>query len=83
MVAYEFFRCDKVKGNELIGILPERRSDSGRIDRKSIMRWLSTFLGDHTDMSNIFFLKVTVGKDKVGRRDPGLKRRNKQSREIK
>lgn len=38
MIAYEFYRCDKVKGNELIRILPKRRFDAGRINRESIMK---------------------------------------------
>lgn len=82
MIAYEFYRRDKVKGKELIGILPERRIDPGRIDRKSIMKWVRMVLGDHADMSNIFFLKVIIGSAVV-RPYLVLKRRTKRDRKLK
>ncbi len=83
MIAYEFYRCDKGKGNELIGILPERRIDLGRVDQESIIKWVRMVLDDHTDMSNISFLKVTIKKPEVGRRDLGLERRTKRNRKLK
>jgi hypothetical protein len=36
MVAYEFYCCLKTGAEQLIGILPERRTDSGRVTRQSI-----------------------------------------------
>jgi len=74
MIAYEFYRRDKVKGNELIGILPERRTNPGRIDQESIIKWVRMVLGDQADLSNIFFVKVTIAKTEVGKRKLGLKR---------
>jgi len=81
--AFESYLCDKVKGNELIGILPERRIDLGRINRESIMKWVRLVLGDHADMNNIFSLKITVGKTEVRRRDLVLERRTKRNRRLK
>jgi hypothetical protein len=37
MVAYQFHWCDPVKGYELLGVLPERRKNLGRITQKSVM----------------------------------------------
>lgn len=60
MVAYEFYRHDKVKENELIGILPERRINPERIDQESIMNWVKMVFGDTEDIDNIFFIQVNV-----------------------
>ncbi len=60
MVAYEFYRHDKVKENELIGVLPERRINPERIDQESIMNWVKMVFGDTEDIDNIFFIQVNV-----------------------
>jgi len=60
MVAYEFYRHDKIKENELIGILPERRTNPERIDQESIMNWVKMVFGDTEDIDNIFFIQVNV-----------------------
>lgn len=60
MVAYEFYRHDKVKENKLIGILPERRNNPERIDQKSITNWVKMVFGDTEDIDNIFFIQVNV-----------------------
>lgn len=59
MVAYEFYRRDKINGCHLIGILPERRKNPERITEESIMGWMKKLLGDDKDLSNIFFVEVT------------------------
>jgi len=60
MVAYEFYRHDKIKENELIGILPERRTNPERIDQESIINWVKMVFGDTEDIDNIFFIQVNV-----------------------
>ena len=61
MVAYEFYwrnmltQCEK-----LIGILPERRKNSERITEESIMNWGKEISGSGVDVSEIFFVRVTV-----------------------
>ncbi len=65
MVAYEFYCGDEINGYHLMGILPERREHQKRITRESIMKWVRMVLGDHAGTSNIFFLKVTIGKSEV------------------
>jgi hypothetical protein len=58
MVAYEFYCCLKTGAEQLIGILPERRTDSGRVTRQSIMNWISKVLPDHsnTESNEIYFI---------------------------
>ena len=43
MVAYEFYRFDKLKGRDLIAILPERRRTPERITEESVMKWVKKF----------------------------------------
>lgn len=83
MVAYEFYCGDEINGYHLIGLLPERRRHQERITEKSIMKWVRMVLGDHADMTNIFFLKVTIGESEVGRRDLGLKKGTKRKSKLK
>jgi len=47
------------------------------------MKWVRMVLGDHADMTNIFFLKVTIGESEVGRRDLGLKKGTKRKSKLK
>jgi len=62
MVAYEFYWRNGKKGNELIGILPERRKDPKRISQESVMNWGKIILGECVDENDIFFIKVTIDK---------------------
>ena len=59
MVAYEFYRFDKLKGRDLIAILPERRKSPERITEESVMKWVKKFLDDREDLRDIFFIRVT------------------------
>jgi len=63
MIAYEFYWHNPVKGYELIGILPERRRDSKRITRQSVMNWVRMILGEKSDFNDIFFVQVTIDKN--------------------
>jgi hypothetical protein len=61
MVACAFYlRDDRVRGDNLIGVLPERRKDSTRINRESIMRWGKMVLGDSDDCKKIYFVQVCL-----------------------
>lgn len=61
MVAYEFYRRNMLTQCEkLIGILPERRKNSERITEESIMNWGKKVSGSGVDVSEIFFIRVTV-----------------------
>jgi len=65
MIAYEFYLRDPVKGNELVGILPERRNNPERITQKSIMRWGENIFGKDFDTKDIFFIQVTIDEKTV------------------
>jgi hypothetical protein len=60
MVAYEFYCRFKTGNEQLIGILPERRTDSKRITKHSIMNWIAKILPDYsnTESSEIYFIQV-------------------------
>jgi hypothetical protein len=60
MVAYEFYCRLKTGAEQLIGILPERRTDSERITQQSIMNWIVKVLPDHTnaESNEIYFIQV-------------------------
>jgi len=60
MVAYELFIYDKLKGYELIGVLPERRKDPKRITKESVLKWGRMLLGDGADSYNIIFTQITM-----------------------
>ncbi len=62
MVAYEYYWHDEIKGFELIGVLPERRKDSGRVTEKSILGFGRKFWGNSIDGGNILFIRVEVDK---------------------
>jgi len=65
MLAYELYSFDKIKGFELIGVLPERRKNIKRITRDSVMSWGRMLLGDNADKRSIYFKQITL--DHTGR----------------
>ena len=61
MVAYEFYWHENKRGEQLIGILPERRSSRERITQESIMGWVEMVLGDTAvDPNDIYFIRVEI-----------------------
>ena len=60
MVAYELYLYDKRKGDQLIGILPERRKDPRRITRESVLKWGRMILGKSTKNKNIIIRHMTI-----------------------
>jgi hypothetical protein len=62
MVAYEYYWHDDIKGFELIGVLPERRKDPGRVTEQSILGFGKKFWGDNMDKGNILFIRVNIDK---------------------
>ena len=69
MLAYEFYGRDGLNGYHLIGILPERRKHQERITEESIVKWVRMVLGDDADITNIFFVKVTLDESEAERRE--------------
>jgi hypothetical protein len=60
MVAYEFYRFDPTGGYQIIGVLPERRKNPGRITQECIMNWGRKFFARDLVTKDIFFLRVTI-----------------------
>jgi hypothetical protein len=60
MIFYELYVYDKLKGYELIGILPERRKDPKRITKESVLKWGRMVLGDRADKNSIIFAQTTM-----------------------
>jgi hypothetical protein len=60
VVAYELYLYDKIKGYQLIGILPERRKDPRRITKESVLKWGRMVLGDSSDNKNIIIKQMTI-----------------------
>jgi hypothetical protein len=58
MVAYEFYSRDENYGDNLIGILPERRKDPRRITDESVINWVRKLLGREVDVGNIVFVRI-------------------------
>ena len=63
MIAYEFYLRNTVKGNELVGILPERRKDPARITQESVLYWAETVLGNSLNNKDIYFIKITINEE--------------------
>ena len=64
MLVYEFYFRDPVKGNEIIGILPERRKDPARTTHGSVLHWAETVLGNCSSNKDTYYIKVTINKNK-------------------
>jgi hypothetical protein len=66
MVAYEFYFRNRIKGDELIGILPERRRKPERVTQESIMKWAKIVFSDAIDMNSIYFVPIKLEKSLNG-----------------
>ncbi len=60
MIAYEFYSRDAEDNLHLIGILPERRNNSGRITEDSVINWGKQIIGTEPGLTKIFFVRVRV-----------------------
>jgi hypothetical protein len=61
MMVYKVYLCDdKMNASELIGVLPERRTDPKRIDIESVVKWSEAVFGETIDVNGFFFLQETV-----------------------
>lgn len=63
MVAYEIYFPDEVKGCELLGVLPERRKDTGRITEKSVLGWADKVFGNKFSIKDIYFIQITINEN--------------------
>jgi len=72
MMAYEFYFRNKIKGDELIGILPERRKRQERVSQESVMKWAKIVFGETLDVSNIYFVPISLEKSAAGNYFPRI-----------
>ena len=63
MVAYEIYWLDPKGGYQIIGVLPERRTNPARVTQESIMRWEENIFGKELDTKDIYFIQVTINED--------------------
>jgi len=62
MIAYEFYWGDSIKGDDLVGVLPERRKNPERITQKSIMNWVEKVFGNELSNKDIYFIQVKINE---------------------
>ncbi len=62
MMAYEIYRRDQHGEEQLVGILPERRKNTARITKESVLRWGKLVLADRSgsNANNLFFKTVEL-----------------------
>jgi len=63
MIDYEFYLRDTIKGNELVGMLPERRKDPARITQESVLHWAETVFGNGFISKGIYFVETTINEN--------------------
>ena len=63
MVAYEFYRRIPCGEDRLIGVLPERRTDTTRITHQSIMNWARLLVPEHIFSNQVYFVRVEIKKN--------------------
>ncbi len=63
MLSYEYFWLDETGEAHIIGMMPERRQDSRRITKESVMQWLRVLLGESIDPDNFFFSQIKIDED--------------------
>ncbi len=56
MLVYEFFSIDKAGNEDFFAFLPERRKDSRRITKRSIMKWGRLGVCDPYREKTIYFI---------------------------
>ena len=66
MLAYEFYFRDMRKGDELIGILPERRRKAERVTPESIMKWARIVFNSAVDTDMVYFVPINLDKSPNG-----------------
>ena len=60
MIAYELYCFDKTAKPHFMGILKEKREDRLRITRESVLNLGRKVIGDHLDVTYIYFIQVEV-----------------------
>ena len=74
MKGYELYWRDPTKGYQLIGVLPERRSDPKRITKESVMNWGKIYFAKNLKGNYMFLFQVTTDENtgRVSRTNPSF-----------
>ena len=72
MKGYELYRRDPIKGYQLIGVLPERRSNPKRITKESVTNWGKIYFGKNLEENDMFFFQLMTDKNtgRISRTNP-------------
>jgi hypothetical protein len=70
MIFYKFYLRDPIKGDILLGILPERRKNPQRITDESIINWGRKYFCKNAKDEDIFFIKTALEENE--KRYPNL-----------
>ena len=60
MVFYKFYLLDSIRGDILLGVLPERRKNPKRITHESIINWGRKYFSTNARGESIFFIKTVL-----------------------
>ena len=60
MIAYELYCFDKTAEAHFVGILKEKRENLLRITKESVLNLGRKVIGDHVDVTHIYFIQVDV-----------------------
>jgi hypothetical protein len=60
MIVYKFYLRNAIKGDILVGVLPERRKNPKRITDESIINWGRKYFGMNAKDEDIFFIKTVL-----------------------
>ena len=63
MLTYQFYCLDEKGNDNLIGILPERRFNPGRITDGSIVKWATEAMGSGFQGRRIRFVRVNLAEE--------------------
>ncbi len=74
MIGYEVYWRDPIKGYQLIGVLPERRSDPKRVTKESVMNWGKIYFAKNLKENYMFLFQVTTDENtgRVSRTNPSF-----------
>ena len=61
MVVYEVYVRREHDERELLGALPERRTNKERVNSESIVNWAKSIFDGTIDTHRVFFLQKTIG----------------------
>jgi hypothetical protein len=66
MIVYKFYLRNVIKGDILVGVLPERRKNQKRITDESIINWGRKYFSMNAKDEDIFFIKTVLEEREKG-----------------